>query len=113
MAQPLAIRAIGRHGVVRVADEDDPSLERNVLARDAVRVAAAVPALVAMTDDRPPLQQAVDRSDDPLAERRVRLDQRTLLGRQAARLREDHARDADLADVVQEGAELEPLQRAL
>jgi len=43
----------------------------------------------------------------------VGLDQRTLLGGQAARLRQDHARNADLADVVQESAELEPLQRVL
>ena len=41
----------------------------------------------------------------------MRLDHRALLDRQPARLREDVAGDADLADVVQQRAELEPLQR--
>src|SRR6476620_455966 len=43
----------------------------------------------------------------------VRLDELSLGGSQAARLREHVARDADLADVVEQRAELEALQRAL
>jgi hypothetical protein len=40
----------------------------------------------------------------------VRLDDGALLGRQGARLQEDRGRDADLADVVEESAQLQPLE---
>ena len=99
--------------MVRVADEDDARLERDVLAGDAVGVAAAVPALVTVADDRPHDLEPVDRRDDPLAELRMGLDELPLGGGQPARLREHVARDADLADVVEQRAELEALQRAL
>ena len=52
VAQPLAVRAVGRHRVVRVADEDDARLERDLSPAEPVRIAAAVPALVAVADDR-------------------------------------------------------------
>src|SRR5207245_1996301 len=109
---PLPIRSVGRHRVEGVADEDDPRLERDLVAGDPVRVARAVPALVAMAHDRAYVLQPVDRRDDPLTELRVPLDHRTLRGRQAPRLPEDAGRDPDLADVVEERAYLEPLQGA-
>ena len=43
----------------------------------------------------------------------MRLDDRALLDRQPAGLREDVAGDADLADVVEQRSELEPLQRGV
>src|SRR3954463_7069714 len=68
---------------------------------------------MAVAHDRPYILETVDRRDDPLAELRMCLDE-LLLGRgQAPGLREDVARDADLADVVEKRAELEPLQRPL
>ena len=66
-----------------------------------------------MANDRTHDLEPVDRGDDPLAELRMGLDERSLGGSQPSRLREHVARDADLADVVQESAELEALQRAL
>src|SRR4051794_6710151 len=113
MREPPAIRAVGRHRVVRVADEDDPRLERDLLARDAVGIAAAVPALVAVAHDLAHLLQLLDRRDDPLTELGMRLHDRALFRGQAAGLREDRALDADLADVVQERTELEALERRL
>src|SRR3954452_620411 len=77
-AQPLAVGAVGRHRVERVADEDDPRLERDLIAGLAVRVARAVPALVAAADDRAHLGEPFDRLQDPLAELRVHLHDRTL-----------------------------------
>ena len=68
---------------------------------------------MAMTDDCADLLEAVDRGDDPLAELRMRLHDRALVRGEPAGLREDLARDPDLPDVVQERAELEPLQRAV
>src|SRR5207248_297129 len=109
VAEAVPIRPVGRHRVVRIANEDDPRLERDVLAGEAVGVARAVPTLVAVADDRPDGLQPVDRSDDPLAELRVRLDDLPLGGSQAPRLGEHVARDTDLADVVEQSAELEVL----
>src|SRR4051794_9920138 len=42
-AETLAVGPIGRHRVERVADEDDPGLDRNLLAGLAVGIAGAVP----------------------------------------------------------------------
>ena len=44
VAEAAPVRPVGRHRVVRVADEDDPRLERDVLAGDAVRIAARRPS---------------------------------------------------------------------
>ena len=58
------------------------------------------------------LAELLDRREDPLAEHRMRLDDRTLLGGQRAGLREDRRRDPDLADVVEQRPELEALELA-
>src|SRR5207342_2171274 len=47
----LPVGAIGRHRVERVAGEDDPRLERDLLAGLAVGIPVAVPALVARAHD--------------------------------------------------------------
>src|SRR3954462_1898904 len=113
-AQPLAVGPVGGHRVERVADQDDPRLVRDLLAGLAVGVAGAVPALVAAPDDGANLGEPLDRLEDPLAELGVHLDDRALLGRERARLEQDAGRDPDLADVVEQGAQLEALQlRAL
>ena len=95
-----------------VADEDDPGLERDLVALQVVGVALAVVALVAGADDRTDVLELLDRREDPLAELRVRLDQRPLLVRQRPRLGQDRGRNPDLADVVEQRAELDALQRA-
>src|SRR5262249_8085489 len=109
--EPLAIWPVGRHRVVRVADEDDPRLDRDLVANEPVGIAVTVEPLVTVAHDRPHLFEPVDRGDDLLAELRVSLDDLALRGRQRSRLRQDRLRDADLPDVVEERAELEPLQR--
>src|SRR5438477_11400082 len=101
VAESAPVGPVGRHRVVRDADEDDARLERDVLAGDAVGVAVAVPALVTMTHDRPHDLEPVDRGDDPLAELGMRLDDLPLCSGQATGLREHVARDADLPDVVE------------
>src|SRR5436190_7894553 len=47
-----AVRAGGGHRVVRVGDVDDAGGQRDVVAAEAVRVAAAVRALMVQLDDR-------------------------------------------------------------
>src|SRR5262249_35263873 len=106
----LAIRPVGRHRVVRVAHEDDARLERDVLAGNPIGIAGAVVALVAVTHDRADILEPVDGRDDALTELRMLLDQPALAVRQRARLRQDGLGDPDLADVVEERAELETLE---
>src|SRR3954451_22182156 len=96
---------------MRVADEDDACLERDVAATETVRVAGAVETLVAVTHDRTHLFEAVDRSDDLLAQLRMHLDDLSLFRGQRARLRENRLRDPDLADVVEQRSQLEALER--
>jgi hypothetical protein len=42
----LAVGSVGGHGVVGVADEGDSAGDRNLVARQSVRVSGAVPAFV-------------------------------------------------------------------
>jgi hypothetical protein len=102
VAEPLAVRPVGDERVVRVAGQDDARGERDVLAGEPVRVAAAVPALVLVADRRGHVAQAGQRSQDPLADDRVLAHEHPLVGGQRTGLVEDLVGDADLADVVQE-----------
>ena len=89
----------------RVAGEDDARAERDVGAREAVRVAAAVPALVLVAHQQTGAGEELDGREDLLADDRVALDLEPLLGRQRAALVEDRLGHRDLADVVEDGAE--------
>ena len=113
-AQALAVRPVGRHRVVRVADEDDPRLERDRLAR------AARPG----SRRRPSARGSGGRSRRTSCSRSIGAMIRSpssgcvsMTARSSAVSRPGFERIslgiADLADVVQERAELEPLQRAL
>src|SRR5204862_1612136 len=92
-------------------DEDDPRLERNLVAGDPVRIAPSVEMLMAAPHDRANLSQALDRREDPLTQLGVLLHDPALFAGQGPRLEQDAGRDSDLADVVEERAELELLQR--
>src|SRR5206468_9421945 len=74
LGEPLPVRAVRRHRVVRVADQDDPRFDRDVIAAEAVRIAGAVETLVTVSYDRLDILETVDRRDDPLAQLRMRLD---------------------------------------
>ena len=50
--QRLVIRPLGRHGVVVVDDRQDARADRDRFAREALRIALAVPALVVAEDQR-------------------------------------------------------------
>ena len=77
--QPLPVRTVGRHRVVRVADEDDARFDRDIVAAQAVGIAGSVVALVAVPHDRSHLLEPVDRGDDLLAQLGMRLDYLALL----------------------------------
>src|SRR2546430_3240471 len=63
-----------------------------------------------MADNRPDFLESVDGADDLLAELGVCLDERSLGRREWPGLGEDRLGDADLADVVEERAQLESLE---
>src|SRR5439155_8073025 len=88
-----------------------PRFDRNLLAFAAVRITGPVVALVAVADDRPHLFEAVDRRNDPLPQLRMLLDDHALVIGERSWLGEDRFRNSDLADVVEERAQLESLQR--
>src|SRR3989442_12225266 len=50
-AAGCAIGAVARHRIQRVGDGEDPRSERDLLGREPVRIAVAVPALVVRADD--------------------------------------------------------------
>jgi hypothetical protein len=101
---PAPVGAIRGDRLVRVGHHDDPRLERDLLARQRVRVAATVGALVVVEDPARLLGQ-VGRGDDVVAELAMRLHRRVLVVRQRARLLQDPVGHADLADVVQQPGE--------
>ena len=82
----LAVRPVVRDRVERVRDGEDPRAERDLLADEPVRIAAAVPALVVRADDLDagPVQEG-DAADHLRAEQGVRLHQRATRPRSAAR----------------------------
>ena len=98
----LAVGAVRGEGVVHVADGQDARGQRDVLARQSVRVAGPVPLLVVVLDDRQDGPGERDRVEDGRADLRVLLDLGELLLRQPPRLEQDVLRDAEFADVVQQ-----------
>ena len=104
----FAIGPRGRHRVEGVAGGDDARLQRNRLAGQPIGIAAAVPALVRGAHDPPDLDhEAADLLEHLLALDRVRLDDRPLALVELAGLVDDLLRHGDLADVVQQRAELD------
>ena len=86
---------------------DDPRDERDVLARQSVRIAAAVPALVARAHELPTSPSSPPTCTSIRSPSIVWVSMtRPLLGGQRAGLVEDLVRDPHLADVVQKRREL-------
>ena len=74
-----AVGAVGGQRVERVGHREDARRERDVLARQAVRVARAVPALVVVADDELGVAEEVDVAQDLPADDRGAAHQRALL----------------------------------
>src|SRR5205823_13296385 len=64
--QASSIGAIADHRVPRVGDRGDARTERDFLAGEVVGIAAAVHALVVVTDDREEVGDAAEREADAL-----------------------------------------------
>src|SRR5205085_128718 len=98
-----AVRPIRGHRVPGVAREHDPAGERYLLARESIGITASIPALVLVTDGTGHLAQSGYRAENPLPDHGVLANQRALVGIERARLSQDVARNAELADVMQYG----------
>jgi len=108
---PPPVRAIGSHRVERVAHEDDARAERDLRSGQAVRVAAAVVALVARAHEPGDRHQRRCDAEDPLADDGVAAHERPLLVVQRTGLGEDAVRDRHLADVQQLGGAHDLVER--
>ena len=84
-----------------VAGEDDPALDRDLLAAQAVRVAVPVPALVLRPHRRREMTETDDRRDHLRPDLRVAPHDLPLLVIQRTRLLEHGVGHSDLPDVVQ------------
>ena len=107
-----AVGAIGGHGVECVDHTHDAGLDRNPIAGHRVGKTAAVHALVVRAHD-PEHDRVVpgQRRQDPLAENGVLGDVGELLGGERSGFVEHRFASADLADVVQLGAQPNILQQ--
>ena len=101
--QRLAIGPRGRHGVVGDADRDHAGAERDLLAGDAVRIAAAVVALVARAHEAGDGRERGRGGEDALADDRVAPDLRPLLGLERGALAQHRLGDREHADVLELG----------
>src|SRR5579862_1284197 len=99
-----AVGAVAAHRVIGVADGDDPGPEGDFATRTAVRVAAAVVALVACAHEVGDRHHRGSGGEDPLADLAVALDDLALDRVERSGLAQDRLRYGDLADVVQLGA---------
>src|SRR5689334_19947407 len=111
-----AVRPGVDDGIEGVDDPDDPGAERDRIAAQAVGVAAAIPALVVVADDRPERRAPGEGQADPLADDRVAPHLGPLPVGQRAGLGQDRVADPDLADVMEhrpehDGPELERIDR--
>ena len=88
----LAVGPIGGHGVEGVADGHDAGAERDLVAAQPVRIAAAVPALVARADEPGHRTQRGRGQQDALADQRVAAHEAPLDRVERAGLVEDRVR---------------------
>jgi hypothetical protein len=87
LARGLAVRPVGGHRLERIGDEDDPGLEWDRVAGQAVGIAAAVEALVVVADPCR-LERDVRRLDDVAPQQRMALHHLVLgVGEPAGRAR--------------------------
>src|SRR5207245_3449987 len=106
-----AIRTIAGHCLEGVTGMNDASLDRNVFAAQSVRISATIPSLMLGAHHRAHGCQKWDGGDDPLADHRVLAHHGHLFLIQGSRLVEHVARNADLADIVEQGTILQKPQR--
>src|SRR5688500_2509641 len=101
LAYRIAVRALGRHGVEGVADGHDARPKRDVVPAQAVRIAAAVPALVARANQARDGAKRRRGEQDALADQRMAPHEAPLDRIERAGLVEDGVGHRDLPHVVE------------
>src|SRR5919204_3564287 len=104
LAERRAVDAIRRHSLVRVGYGQDSRLQRNLLALQALRVAAAVRALVVSEDPAAEVAELRPR-EEAGGDLRGGAHLRPLVVVEWPGLVEDAVGDPDLADVVQDSGQ--------
>jgi hypothetical protein len=99
-AQGRPIRPVRRHGLHHVGDGEDASLEQDVLAHQAVRVAGPVHTFMVLRHDLGHRLAEADALEDPGPGPGVLPHEGVLDLAEGGRLAEDLRGDRDLADVV-------------
>ena len=105
----VAVGVARGHHVVGVGDRDHPRQQRDVLADEAARVAAAVDALVVGEDDVGHRAVAVDAPDEARTLVGVRADDLPVLVVELAVGQQDAVGEGELADVVQQAGRVDEL----
>ena len=107
----LLVRPGRRDHVEHVGNCNDPSAQRDLLARDPAWVSLAVPPFVVVADGARPLAEPTsDRLDEQLAVERMQAELRPFRLGRAARLVQDLLADRELPDVVEQGRPVEEVQ---
>ncbi len=113
--RPLAghgatIDLVGGHGVVSVHDSNDARAERQVVAAYSVAAATAVPPGEGVVHNRQDVLRGAAAHQDLPTRLTVPVDRRHLLAVEPSRLEQDAVGYANLADVVQQGSDLQLAQ---
>jgi hypothetical protein len=113
--QRLPIRAVARHGLHRVGDQDDAARKRDPISLQALRVAAirSVVPLVVVAHARDHVLEEVNGLEDLGPDLGMPLDLLVLLETQAIRLGDDGVANADLAHVVEQARDVDALEQVL
>ena len=99
-----SVRPLRRERIEHVDNAHDLREQRDRVAPQSVRVAAAVKPFVVMADDRPYSPQEAQLAAEPIADHCVLLHQLVFVRRERPRLQEDRIGDADLPEVVKKAA---------
>ncbi len=102
----LLVRAAAHDDFEGIRGSDDVRLDRDRVAGELLGVAGAIEALVVRGDDRHEVAQGLDGREDGAADRRVRAHEHPLVGGERPGLIQDRVGHADLADVMEQRAEL-------
>ena len=106
-----AVGPVRRQCVVAVDDRENARTNRDGVAFDAVRIAAAIPVLVVVADDRHHRIREVDRGENLGADRGVELHLLELGRRELARFVQDVLGHRNLAGVVEQRRRFDCLQQ--
>ena len=109
----LLVRTIRGQSIERVGDSDDASQKRNLIAGESIRISAAVESLVVEFDAGKHFGELRDRTQNVGALGRVRLHHFKFFFGQSPGLFQDVIFDADFADVVELGRNLQGFHEGL